>query len=76
VPREPEREDQGEEGRSYYGSRWVEALDKDGRTVVEEVPLSWEDLSDPQEGDRLMHSPEHGQTLRNAGARFGNGITL
>jgi hypothetical protein len=69
VPRELELEDQGKEGRGY-GSRWALALDKDGRTIVEEVPLSWEDLFDPQEGDRLMHSPNHGQTLRNAGARF------
>jgi Uma2 family endonuclease len=69
VPHELELKDQGEEGRGY-GSRWVETLDKDGRTVVQEVPLRWEDLFDPQEGDRLMHSPDHGQTLRNAGARF------
>ncbi len=69
VPRELELEDQGEEAR-VYGSRWVEVEDADGTTHGEEVPLTWNDLFDPQEGDRLMHSPEHGKTVRDVGARL------
>ncbi len=51
-----------------YGSRWVETEEEDGTVSVEEVPLTWDDLFDPQEGDRLMHSRTHGRTLRNIGA--------
>ncbi len=59
VPRELEPEDLDEEAR-VYGSRWVEVEAADGGTSVEEVPLTWKDLFDPQEGDWLMHGPEHG----------------
>ncbi len=67
VPRELEPEDPGEEPR-VYGSRWVEVEDAASTTHFEEVPLTWNDLFDPQEGDRLMHSPEHGEILRHTGS--------
>lgn len=63
VLRELEVEDLDEEAR-VYGSRWIEVAGDDGSTSVEEVPLTWKDLFDPQEGDRLMHGPEHGEILR------------
>ncbi len=67
APRELELDELDEEAR-VYGSRWVEVEGKDGRVHVEEVPLTWKDLFDPQEGDRLMHSPEHGEILRHTGS--------
>ena len=69
VPRGPELDDRGEEAL-LYGSRWVEVEDAEGAARFEEVPLRWNDLFDPQEGDRLVHSPEHGKTLRDTGARL------
>ncbi|MCP4660869.1 MAG: Uma2 family endonuclease, partial [bacterium] len=69
VPRELEVEDLDEQAR-VYGSRWVEVEDAEGASRFEEVPLTWKDLFDPQEGDRLVHSPEHGKTLRDTGARL------
>ncbi|MCP4663501.1 MAG: hypothetical protein GY856_49580, partial [bacterium] len=69
MPRELEVEDLDEQAR-VYGSRWVEVEDADGSISVEEVPLMWKDLFDPREGDRLMHSPEHGKTIRDIGARL------
>ena len=59
APRELELDDLDEEAR-VYGSRWVEVEADDGSVSVEEVPLLWNDLFDPQEGDWLMHGPEHG----------------
>ncbi len=69
VPREPGAADLGEEPR-VYGSRWVKVEGADGRLRFEEEPLTWEDLFDPREGDRLMHSPKHGKTLRDTAARL------
>jgi len=66
MPRELKLDEQGR----VYGSRWVEVRDADGAARFEEVPLTWKDLFDPQEGDRLMHSPGHGKTLRDTGARL------
>ncbi len=59
VPRKPELDELGEEEATVYGSRWVEVEAADGSVRVEEVPLRWNDLFDPQEGDWLMHGPEH-----------------
>ncbi len=78
VPRELELDDlceeavlpEGGKGDDIYGSRWVEVEGDDGTTSFEEVPLRWDDLFDPQEGDRLMHSPKHGKTVRDTGARL------
>ncbi len=67
VPHELELEDLDGKAR-VYGSRFVEVEGKGGKTSVQEVPLTWEDLFDPQEGDRLMHSRRHGRTLRDTGA--------
>ena len=69
VPRELNREDFDKEAR-VYGSRWVKVEDEGGASRFEEVPLMWEDLFDPQEGDRLVHSAQHGKTLRDTGARL------
>ncbi len=69
VPRELEPEDLDEEAR-VYGSRWVEVETADGGTRVEEVPLFWKDLFDPQEGDWLMHGPEHADLTSDTKARL------
>ncbi len=70
VPRPPQLDHPGEEEDRVYGSRWVEIEAADGTIRVEEVPLKWDDLFDPREGDRLPHSPDHGKTLRDTGARL------
>ena len=69
VPRELQVEDFDKEAR-VYGSRWVKVEDAGGGSRFEEVPLRWEDLFDPREGDRLVHSSQHGKTLRDIGARL------
>ncbi len=66
VPSELELEDLDE--TRVYGSRLVEVEDADGTTRFEEVPLTWNDLFDPQEGDRFMHSPDHSKILRRTGS--------
>ncbi len=62
VPRELELEDLDEEAR-VYGSRWVEVESADGGTSFQEVPLTWQDLFDPQEGDHVPHGPIHAKVI-------------
>ncbi len=45
-----------------YGSRWVEAETPRG-SRFQEVPLTLEDLFDPQEGDLVTHSILHGDII-------------
>lgn len=45
-----------------YGSRWVYVKTKKG-TELREVPLTLEDLFDPQEGDYVPHSTVHGDLV-------------
>ena len=61
LPREPDP-DLDEESR-VYGSRWVEVESDDGRTSFREVPLTWEDLFDPQVGDHVPHGPIHNRVI-------------
>ena len=55
VPREVEVDEKAH----VYGSRWVEVETAEGGTRFEEVPLTWDDLFDPQEGDHVPHGDEH-----------------
>jgi Uma2 family endonuclease len=45
-----------------YGSRWVRVKTRKG-TQLREVPLTLEDLFDPQEGDYVPHSTVHGDLV-------------
>ncbi len=45
-----------------YGSRWVQVETPEG-SRFEEVPLTLEDLFDPQEGDLVTHSTLHGDII-------------
>jgi Uma2 family endonuclease len=47
-----------------YGSRWVERAD--GGVGIQEVPLTWEDLLDPQEDDHVPHGDEHDNVTSDA----------
>jgi len=49
-----------------WGSRFVEVRTRNG-PVYREVPLTWEDLFDPQEGDLMVHGTLHGQIIRVVG---------
>ncbi len=46
----------------FYGSRWIEVETAEGRTF-KEVPLTLEDLLNPQEGDQVTQTPDHGNAL-------------
>jgi Uma2 family endonuclease len=45
-----------------YGSRWVRVKSRKG-TELREVPLTVEDLFDPQEGDYVPHTTVHGNLV-------------
>jgi Uma2 family endonuclease len=45
-----------------YGSRWVRVETRKG-TELREVPLTLEDLFDPQEGDYVPHTTVHGDLV-------------
>ncbi len=45
-----------------YGSRWLEVETSRG-TELQEVPLTLDDLFDPQEGDLVTHSILHGDII-------------
>ncbi len=42
-----------------YGWRYREAYAADGELIVEQIPLTIEDVLHPQEGDQVTHSNEH-----------------
>ena len=46
-----------------YGSRWVYVKTGKGKEELREVPLTLEDLFDPQEGDYVPHSTVHGDLV-------------
>ena len=64
APRAP-REVEIDKEAQVYGSRWVEVEAEDGRARWQEVPLLWEDLFDPQEGDHVPHGKEHSDVIHN-----------
>jgi Uma2 family endonuclease len=43
----------------FYGYRWVRVKTPDGRTVSEQVPLTRDDLLDPQEDDHVSNRHLH-----------------
>ena len=45
-----------------YGSRWIEVKTPRGKQF-QQVPLTLEDLFDPQEGDHVTHSSLHGDII-------------
>lgn len=59
VVETPREIDELDEEARVYGSRWVEVETADGGTSFQEVPLTWEDLFDPQEDDHVSHGDEH-----------------
>ena len=44
----------------FYGAHWVPVDRGDGRTDLEQVPLTEEDLLDPQDGDEMPQGTLHG----------------
>ncbi len=43
----------------YWGSRHVRVVDTDGHTTRREVPLTRDDILDPQEGDMMVQGSRH-----------------
>src|SRR5206468_5379402 len=43
----------------FYGSRWISVRLPDGRIVDEQIPLTPDDLLDPQPGDQVTQSDKH-----------------
>jgi colicin import membrane protein len=43
----------------FYGSRWISVRLPDGRIVDEQIPLTPDDLLDPQPGDQVTQSDRH-----------------
>lgn len=43
----------------FYGSRWISVRLPDGRLVDQEIPLTPDDLLDPQPGDQVTQSDKH-----------------
>jgi Uma2 family endonuclease len=43
----------------FYGSRWISVRLPDGRIVDEQIPLTPDDLLDPQLGDQVTQSDKH-----------------
>lgn len=43
----------------YYGWRYVQHSTPEGGLIVEQVPLTFDDVIHPQEGDQVTHTPLH-----------------
>jgi colicin import membrane protein len=43
----------------FYGSRWISVRLPDGRLVDQQIPLTPDDLLDPQPGDQVTQSDRH-----------------
>lgn len=43
----------------FYGSRWISVRQPDGRIVDRQIPLTPDDLLDPQLGDQVTQSDRH-----------------
>jgi Uma2 family endonuclease len=48
----------------FYGSRWISVRLPDGRIVDEQIPLTPDDLLDPQLGDQVTQSNRHSKMAR------------
>jgi colicin import membrane protein len=53
-----------EEDPFFYGSRWISVRLPDGRLVDEQIPLTPDDLLDPQLGDQVTQSNRHSKMAR------------
>ncbi|HEY8602051.1 MAG TPA: Uma2 family endonuclease [Thermomicrobiales bacterium] len=47
-----------------YGWRYRQSFDAEGTLVIEQIPLTVEDLLHPQEGDQVTHRAEHQRRRR------------
>ena len=43
----------------YYGWRYVQRPAPEGGYFIERVPLTYDDVIHPQEGDQVTHAPLH-----------------
>jgi colicin import membrane protein len=59
VREDSRRPEQAEEDPFRYGWRYVRSKLPDGREVVDQVPLSWEDVLYPEEDDVVINDPIH-----------------
>jgi Uma2 family endonuclease len=48
-----------DEDDTFYGWRYVRRVRPDGTDVVDEIPLTFEDLLYPEEGDFVVYEPAH-----------------
>jgi colicin import membrane protein len=48
----------------FYGSRWISVRLPDGRLVDQQIPLTPDDLLDPQLGDQVTQSNRHSKMAR------------
>ncbi len=65
APRSPE--ERLAENPFFYGYRWVRVKTAEGKTVSEQVPLTREDLLDPQEDDHVSNGSWHSMTTGRLG---------
>jgi len=47
-----------------YGWRYRQSFDADGALIIEQIPLTVEDLLHPQEGDQVTHRADHQRRRR------------
>jgi len=48
-----------DEDEAFYGWRYVRRVRPNGTEVVDEIPLTFEDLLYPEEGDFVVYEPAH-----------------
>ncbi len=65
APRTPE--ERLAEDPFFYGYRWIRVKTAEGKTVSEQVPLTREDLLDPQEDDHVSNRSWHDLTTGRLG---------
>jgi hypothetical protein len=59
VRAEPSAHGGRDEDETFYGWRYVHRVRPDGTEVVDEIPLTFEDLLYPEEGDFVVYEPAH-----------------
>jgi colicin import membrane protein len=60
----------------FWGSRWLAVDGVDGTRELKEVPLTREDVLDPQEGDMMVHGQLHGEMVRRLAVLLENEFRL
>lgn len=64
LTKQPPGPASGEENDPFrYGWRYVPRPQPDGQVLYEEVPLTWEDLLYPEEGDFVVQEPPHNRDV-------------